>query len=277
VKKPFFLAVLAALGLVLLLASCATTKGGKTSAATAKSDKTSAAATKSDKTTEATKKSDKTAAATTKSDKTAAAATKSDKTAAATTKSDKTAAAATKADKPAEVAKKTDKTTEAATKTDKTAAAAKTDTTTPATKMSDKEIAADLAKRIKASGLKNVDVKTTARGVTITAGALNFPADAATINAETAKRLDAIAKLLKGYESKKLLIQGHTADVGDKKSQQELSVKRARAVGDYFVRKGVVKAALLVIEGKGGTVPLASNATDEGRAKNRRVEITLLH
>jgi len=81
---------------------------------------------------------------------------------------------------------------------------------------------------------------------------------------------------LKGYESKKLLIQGHTADVGDKKSQQELSLKRAKAVGDYFVRKGVVKAPQLVIEGKGGSVPLAKNDTDEGRAKNRRVEITLL-
>ncbi len=216
-KKLFPLAILAASALVLLLASCATTKSGKTTAAAAKSDKTTAAATQSEKTT--------------------AAAAKSDKTAAAATQSEKTTAAAPK---------------------------------------SDKAIADDLAKRIKASGLKNVDVKTTRRGVTITASALNFPADTATITAETAKRLDAIAKLLKGYENKKLLIQGHTADVGDKKSQQELSLKRAKAVGDYFVRKGVVKASQLVIEGKGSTVPLAKNDTDEGRAKNRRVEITLL-
>jgi outer membrane protein OmpA-like peptidoglycan-associated protein len=141
---------------------------------------------------------------------------------------------------------------------------------------SDKEIADDLNKRMKASGLKNVDVKTTKRGVTITAGALNFPAESAQITAETAKRLDAIAALLKGYEAKKILIQGHTADVGDKKSQQELSLKRAQAVGDYYVRKGVLKAAQLVVEGKGGTVPLSPNDTEEGRAKNRRVEITLL-
>ena len=141
---------------------------------------------------------------------------------------------------------------------------------------SDKSIADDLNQRIKAAGLKNVDVRTTERGVTITAGALNFPADSAQITAETAKRLDAIAGLLKGYETKKLLIQGHTADVGDKKSQQELSQKRAQAVADYFVRKGVVKASQLVIEGKGGSVPLAKNDTDAGRAKNRRVEITLL-
>ena len=196
-KKLFPLAIIAACGLALLLASCASTKSGK-----------------------------------------AAAPQKSTEQAAAPAKSDKTAAA-------------------------------------PAPK-NDKEIAEDLAKRIKAAGLKNVDVKTTRKGVTIIASALNFPGDAATITADTARRLDAIAKLLKGYETKKLLIQGHTADVGDKKSQQELSLKRAKAVGDYFVRKAVVKASQLAFEGKGGSVPLAKNDTEEGRAKNRRVEITLL-
>ncbi len=145
-----------------------------------------------------------------------------------------------------------------------------------ATTKSDKTIADDLDQRIKASGLKNVDVKTTDRGVTVTAGALNFPADSAEITADTAKRLDSIGNLLKGYTNKKMLIQGHTADVGDKGAQLDLSKKRAQAVADYLVRKGVVKASQLVIEGKGGTVPLASNASDEGRAKNRRVEITLL-
>jgi outer membrane protein OmpA-like peptidoglycan-associated protein len=145
-----------------------------------------------------------------------------------------------------------------------------------ATTKSDQSIAEDLDARIKASGLKNVDVKTTDRGVTVTAGALNFPADSAKITDETAKRLDAIGALLKGYTNKKMLIEGHTADVGDKGAQLELSKKRAQAVADYLVEKGVVKASQLVIEGKGGTVPLASNSTDEGRAKNRRVEITLL-
>jgi outer membrane protein OmpA-like peptidoglycan-associated protein len=145
-----------------------------------------------------------------------------------------------------------------------------------ATTKSDKSIADDLEARIKASGLKNVDVKTTDRGVTVTAGALNFPADSAEITAETGKRLQAIGDLLKGYTNKKMLIEGHTADVGDKGAQLALSKKRAQAVADYLVRKGVVKASQLVIEGKGGTVPLASNSTDEGRAKNRRVEITLL-
>ena len=157
-----------------------------------------------------------------------------------------------------------------------TAAKAEPKTAAKTVAKSDKEIADDLNKKVKASGLKNVEVKTTKRGVTITAGALNFPAESAQITADTAKRLDAIALLFKGYESKKILIQGHTADVGDKKSQVDLSKKRAQAVADYFVRKGALKVAQLVVEGKGGTVPLAPNDKDEGRAKNRRVEITLL-
>jgi outer membrane protein OmpA-like peptidoglycan-associated protein len=141
---------------------------------------------------------------------------------------------------------------------------------------SDTSIATELEKRIKDSGLTNVEVKTTDRGVTITAGEINFPAESAEITPETAKRLDALANLLKGYTSKRILIEGHTADVGDKASQLTLSEKRAKAVADYFVSKNVVSLSQLVIEGKGGTVPLASNTTEEGMARNRRVEITLL-
>ena len=255
-KKLFPLAIIAACGLALLLASCASTKSGK-AAAPQKSTEQAAAPAKSEKAPAATQKSNQAVASTQKSTEKAAAPAKSDKAPAATQKSDKEIAATQKS-------------------TEKAAATAKTDTTAPATKKSDKEIAEDLAKRIKAAGLKNVDVKTNRKGVTIIASALNFPGDAATITADTARRLDAIAKLLKGYETKKLLIQGHTADVGDKKSQQELSLKRAKAVGDYFVRKAVVKASQLAFEGKGGSVPLAKNDTEEGRAKNRRVEITLL-
>ena len=145
-----------------------------------------------------------------------------------------------------------------------------------ATMKSDQSIADDLDKRIKAGGLADVDVRTTKRGVTITAGALNFPPESAEIIPETAKRLDALADLLKAYSDKKLLIEGHTADVGDKGAQQTLSVKRAQSVADYFAKKGVAKAAQMIIEGKGSSIPLAGNDTEEGRAKNRRVEITLL-
>ena len=142
---------------------------------------------------------------------------------------------------------------------------------------SDAAIAAELQKRIKAAGLTDVAVKTTPRGVTITTGGLSFPADSAQITPQTAKRLDALARVFAGYENRKMLIEGHTAAVGKKEAQKELSVKRAQAVANYLVKKGAAKAALLVVEGKGGTVPLATNATDAGRAKNRRVEITLLH
>jgi len=142
--------------------------------------------------------------------------------------------------------------------------------------LKDKSIAKDLDERIKAGGLSNVDVRATDRGVTITAGAVNFPPESAEIIPETAKRLDAIADLLKDYANKELLIEGHTADVGDKSAQVSLSVKRAQSVADYFVGKGAAKRDQMIIEGKGSDVPVGSNDSEEGRAKNRRVEITLL-
>jgi flagellar motor protein MotB len=56
----------------------------------------------------------------------------------------------------------------------------------------------------------------------------------------------------------------------------ELSKKRAQAVADFLVKKGYLKASKIVVDGKGGSEPIASNDTEEGKAKNRRVEITIL-
>jgi outer membrane protein OmpA-like peptidoglycan-associated protein len=140
----------------------------------------------------------------------------------------------------------------------------------------DQKIAADISQRIKDGKLIGVSVKASLKGVTITAGDLNFPAESAAITNVTAQRLDAIGKLLKGYEQKRILIEGHTAAFGDVASQMTLSKQRAKAVADYLVAKGYAKAANIITEGKGGTVPIAPNDTEANMAKNRRVEITLL-
>lgn len=70
-------------------------------------------------------------------------------------------------------------------------------------------------------------------------------------------------------------IVGHTDDVGDDAYNQELSEQRAKAVGEYLVGIGV-DASKIVMLGMGERLPVASNATDEGRAENRRVEILVL-
>jgi OOP family OmpA-OmpF porin len=70
----------------------------------------------------------------------------------------------------------------------------------------------------------------------------------------------------------KVEIQGHTDNVGDAQYNRELSRKRARAVLGYFIQEGI-SPSRLSYEGYGFSNPVASNATAEGRGKNRRVEL----
>jgi outer membrane protein OmpA-like peptidoglycan-associated protein len=70
-------------------------------------------------------------------------------------------------------------------------------------------------------------------------------------------------------------IVGHTDDVGDNDYNQELSEQRAQAVGRYLVKAGV-DSSKIVAMGVGERLPVASNATNEGRADNRRVEVLVL-
>jgi outer membrane protein OmpA-like peptidoglycan-associated protein len=70
-------------------------------------------------------------------------------------------------------------------------------------------------------------------------------------------------------------IVGHTDNVGDEKDNMELSKQRAASVRDYLISKGH-DASKMVTVGKGDTMPVASNDTEEGRASNRRVQIVVL-
>lgn len=99
-----------------------------------------------------------------------------------------------------------------------------------------------------------------------------FDTGKADIKPESAPVLDEIAKLLKSDPSLKLLVEGHTDNVGQKAANLELSRKRAAAVKTALVSRGI-DATRLTTEGYGDTRPVADNATEEGRAKNRRVEL----
>ena len=72
------------------------------------------------------------------------------------------------------------------------------------------------------------------------------------------------------------MITGHCADRGTVSSQQELSENRADAVAEYLVQLGIRDQYHVFTQGKGAREPVASNATEEGRIKNRRVEITIM-
>jgi len=91
------------------------------------------------------------------------------------------------------------------------------------------------------------------------------------------KELETIYNLLMQAEDAKLKVIGHTDNVGNPSFNLELSKKRAKSVVNYLVNKGIPAERIQEVNGKGDTQPVASNNNPSGQAKNRRVDITLLH
>lgn len=89
--------------------------------------------------------------------------------------------------------------------------------------------------------------------------------------------LNDIAGVLKANPSLHLLIEGHTDNVGTAQKNQLLSENRARAVMEYLIQKNGINKDRLSIKGYGFSKPVATNATSEGRALNRRVELSLFY
>lgn len=87
--------------------------------------------------------------------------------------------------------------------------------------------------------------------------------------------MDRITQFLQDNPEIEIEIAGHTDDVGSSKYNLQLSEKRAKAVYSYFENKGV-GANRIDVKAYGKTKPIASNKTEEGRSKNRRVEFKIL-
>jgi len=93
------------------------------------------------------------------------------------------------------------------------------------------------------------------------------------IRAESAPTLKSISDMLTAHADLKLMIEGHTDNVGSATSNQTLSERRAAAVKQYLVTMAHVDAARLSTKGYGASKPIAPNTTAEGRQENRRVEL----
>ncbi|TRZ47984.1 MAG: hypothetical protein D4S01_11195 [Dehalococcoidia bacterium] len=102
---------------------------------------------------------------------------------------------------------------------------------------------------------------------------IHFDTGKSDIKPESADALKNIAEYLNAHSDKRFLIVGHTDNVGDFVVNLKLSQERANSVTNKLVTKYGVKAEQLKAYGDGSTAPVASNSTDEGKAKNRRVEI----
>lgn len=101
--------------------------------------------------------------------------------------------------------------------------------------------------------------------------AITFDIGKANIKPESMTEINRIAQLMKDNADLKFEVQGHTDNTGTVAGNQKLSEQRAQAIVNKLVEMGIA-ANRLFAKGMGQSAPLADNSTDEGRAKNRRVE-----
>lgn len=101
---------------------------------------------------------------------------------------------------------------------------------------------------------------------------INFDTGSATIQQDSLPQLEQVAQMLQADPALKLEVGGHTDNVGTAESNQKLSDARARSVLASLVKQGI-GAGRMTAKGYGQTAPIADNRTEDGRAKNRRVEL----
>ncbi|MDJ1494029.1 DUF5723 family protein [Cytophagaceae bacterium DM2B3-1] len=104
---------------------------------------------------------------------------------------------------------------------------------------------------------------------------LEFETGKSVIKVASYQSLDELADLLISKSTYRMLVSGHTDNVGNAATNLKLSKARAEAVKKYLTRKGV-KADQVITEGFGSRKPVVSNATPEGRQRNRRVEMKII-
>lgn len=106
-------------------------------------------------------------------------------------------------------------------------------------------------------------------------GVANFKVNSARLTPAGRAAVDEVIEELRGFDRvKSIVITGHTDSTGSAAYNQKLSERRAAAVRDYMISRGV-NPALLTAIGAGEDQPIADNGTKEGRAMNRRVEIEI--
>jgi outer membrane protein OmpA-like peptidoglycan-associated protein len=128
--------------------------------------------------------------------------------------------------------------------------------------------AAEAARR----ALAELQAKPTERGMVLTLGDVLFDTNEATLKPGAMLAMDRLARFLESNADTRLIIEGHTDSTGSDAYNQELSQRRARAVADELVSRGIASSRFEAI-GRGEAFPEAGNDTAAGRQQNRRVEI----
>jgi len=120
--------------------------------------------------------------------------------------------------------------------------------------------------------LKGVDVRMSDRGVVMNLPDVLFAFDSANLSSVARNDLYEISEILSELDGRLISVEGHTDSVGTVGYNQRLSLRRANAVVEQLTLNGIPRDNITT-RGFGQSDPIASNATEEGRSRNRRVEI----
>jgi outer membrane protein OmpA-like peptidoglycan-associated protein len=123
--------------------------------------------------------------------------------------------------------------------------------------------------------MKNAKVERIGEGIKITfASGILFNINSSELQPTAKTNIESLAKVLEKYQDTNILIEGDTDSTGSEGYNQKLSERRAQAVADYQKSLGVAGSRISTV-GLGKSNPVASNATEEGRRQNRRVEVAI--
>lgn len=128
------------------------------------------------------------------------------------------------------------------------------------------------ARKAELEARKALEAKETPRGTVLTLGDVIFDTGKAILKPGADSTLNRVSDFMMRYPQTRLRIEGHTDSQGSDRLNYELSQRRAVAVADALTARGVPRDRIQT-EGKGPSMPVASNDTPEGRQRNRRVEM----
>jgi outer membrane protein OmpA-like peptidoglycan-associated protein len=132
---------------------------------------------------------------------------------------------------------------------------------------------AKLRKQLRSTG---VSVQRDGDNITlIMPGNITFPTNGSDLKSDFYEVLNSVALVLEEYEKTIIVVAGHTDSAGSESYNQKLSEDRARSVASYLMNRKITPARFETV-GFGENNPIADNSTGQGRASNRRVELTLL-
>ena len=126
-----------------------------------------------------------------------------------------------------------------------------------------------LIDQLKRSG---ADVRSSKRGVVVNLPDILFRFDRADLTPEAGRTINEVAKVLRDVKGRVIAVEGHTDSVGNTDYNRDLSARRADAVAKQLISDGVDRSAVRS-KGFGEGSPIATNNTEAGRARNRRVEV----